>query len=92
MNIGTPIVVKRVGESTTVTNGDIEKAPDSCLYNFFKQSDTPDVEITSQGMPVNKSEISKYLKTILCENLEINANLAKKKLEIPLTNETIQEL
>ena len=90
MNIGTPIVVKRVGESTTVTKGDIEKAPDSCLYNFFKQSDTPDVEITSQGMPVNKSEISKYLKTILCENLEINEKFAKARTEIPLDDSEVQ--
>jgi hypothetical protein len=55
------------------------------LFGFFdKRKDVIDVPITSDGEPVKQEEISDYLKTILCENLEINADLAKKKLEIPL--------
>ena len=85
MSIGTPIEIKRIGEATTVSGGDILKSENSCLFNFFnKQKDIADVPITSDGKPVKPEEISDYLKTILSENLEINSDLAKKKLEIPV--------
>lgn len=85
MSIGTPIEIKRVGDTTTITSGDILKKEDSCLFGFFdKHKDKVDVPITSGGEPVKQEEIPDYLKTILCENLEINSNLAKKKLETPL--------
>ena len=85
MNIGTPITIKRIGDATSVTSGDIEKNPESCLYDFFeKRKDQLDITITSEGVPVSQNEVSDYLKTILCENLEINKNIAQKKLETPL--------
>lgn len=85
MNIGTPIQIKRVGDATTITSGDILKNEDSILFDFFnKHKKEVDVAITSEGTSVKQDEIADYLKTILCENLEINSNLAKKKLEIPL--------
>ena len=91
MNIGTPIVVKRNGEVTTVTKGDVEKNPKSCLYNFFdKRRETADVTITSKGIPVPQSEVSGYLKTILCENLEINSILAEEKLKKPIIESEIE--
>ena len=84
MNIGTPIIVKRDGESTTVTKGDIEKNKESLLYGFFdKHKNEADVVITSVGKPVGQSEIPDYLKTILSENLDINSNLAKERLKKP---------
>lgn len=84
MNIGTPIIVKRLGEATTVTRGDIERKPDSCLFKFFdKHKDKTDITITSGGQPVPQSDVVEYLKTILCENLEINSSLAESKLEVP---------
>ena len=85
INIGTPIVVKRLENSTTITKGDIEKKSSSVLYNFFdKHKDVEDIVITSEGKPVPQNEVIGYLKTILCENLEINAEIAEKKIEIPL--------
>ena len=84
MNIGTPIIVKRDGDSTTVTKGDIEKNKESVLYGFFdKNKGKVDITITSEGQPVEQSEIPDYLKTILSENLEINSNLAKERLKEP---------
>ena len=81
MQIGTPIEIKRDDDLTTVTKGDIEKDKNSVLYNFFdKNKGTQDVVLTSQGKPVGKNDVADYLKTILCENLEINSKLAKEKL------------
>ena len=91
MNIGTPIFVKRIGETTTVTKGDIEKKSDSCLYNFFeKHKEETDIAITSGGKPVPQNNIAEYLKTILCENLDINSNIAEKKLQTPFIEEDIK--
>lgn len=92
MQIGTPILVKRNTDgATTVTKGDIEKDTESCLYNFFeKRKDSVDVAITSGGVPVVQTEVPKYLKTILCENLEINSNMAQKRLEEPLDESEIE--
>ena len=86
MSIGTPIEIKRIGDTTTVTSGDILKNKESELFDFFnKNKDREDVTITSNGEPVKPDSIVDYLKTVLCENLEINANSANKKLEIPLS-------
>lgn len=91
MNIGTPIVVKRNGENTTITKGDIEKKKNSDLYGFFhKHKEIEDITITSGGTPVLHGDIPDYLKTILCENLEINTELAKKKLDEPLIESQIE--
>ena len=91
MSIGTPILVKRDEEGiTTVTKGDIEKNKESCLYDFFeKRKDFTDIAITSDGIPVSQEEVPEFLKTILCENLEINSINALKKLEVPLDNDNI---
>jgi len=90
MSIGTPIEIKRVGETTTITSGDILKKEDSEIFNFFsKNKDKVDIPITSNGEPVKQEELPDYLKTILCENLEINSNLAKKKLEVQLNENEI---
>ena len=90
MSIGTPIEIKRAGDTTTITTGDILKKEDSCLFSFFnKHKDAVNIPITSGGEPVKQDEIPDYLKTILCENLEINADLAKKKLEIPLNENEV---
>ena len=85
MSIGTPIEIKRVGNTTTITSGDILKNKNSILYDFFnKHKNEVDIQITIEGKAVKPDKIADYLKTILCENLEINSNLAKQKLEIPL--------
>ena len=85
MSIGTPVEIKRIGDITTVTCGDILKNEDSELFGFFsKHKDKTEIPITYNGVPVKQEEIPDYLKTIICENLEINSNLAKKKLEVPL--------
>ncbi len=92
MSIGTPIEIKRIGDITTITSGDIFKKEDSELFDFFsKNKDKTDIPITTGGVPVKQEEIPGYLKTILCENLEINSNLAKKKLERPLNKNEVSE-
>lgn len=84
MNIGSPIIVKRNGEETTVTKGDIEKDTKSCLFNFFdKRKDISDITITSGGSAVTKTDLPEFLKTILCENLAINVSLAEERLKAP---------
>ena len=66
MNIGTPLTIKREGDATSITKGDIEKSKESALYWFFdKHKDETDVVITSEGKPVHQAEIPDYLKTIL---------------------------
>lgn len=93
MNIGTPIIVKRQGENTTITKGDINKKPESDLYPFFdKNKDKEDITITFDNVPVSHNDIPDYLKSILCENLEINSEIAQKKLEIPLDESQVKEL
>jgi len=83
MNIGTPIEIKRVDDKTCVTCGDVMKDKNSVLYNFFdKNKESKDVTITSKGEPVGAGEVSRYLKTILCENLRINSELAVEKLNV----------
>ena len=85
MNIGEPIIIKRDKEgTTTITKGDIEKSPESDLYGFFDaHKKEEDIAITSGGVPVKSIDVTDYLKTILCENLEINEKLAKERLEVP---------
>lgn len=90
MNIGTPIMISRVGDTTTVTSGDILSNEKSCLYSFFNKNKNLDsVTITSNGEPVNPKEVPDFLKTILCENLEICSNKANKKLDIPLKSDDV---
>ena len=65
----------------------IEKNKESVLYGFFdKHKDEIDIVITSEGKPVQQTEIPGYLKTILAENLEINSKLAEERLKEPLDN------
>ena len=81
INIGTPIEIKRKENMTTITCGDILKDKTSCLYNFFdKNKENIDIPITNNGITVKQEDIADYLKTILCENLEINIDIANKKL------------
>lgn len=90
MNIGTPIEINRIGEATTVTQGDILRNRHSCLFDFFeKNKDKDSVTITSNGIPVKQNEIPDFLKTILCENLEINSNIAKHKLNNITKNDNV---
>ena len=91
MQIGTPIIIKRNDEFTSITKGDILKSKDSILYNFFNKHKTEeDVPITCEGKPVLPREVTEYLESILCENLEINTNLANERLEIPLNSSEIK--
>ena len=91
MNIGEPIIIKRKEGATTITKGDIEKAPDSDLYGFIDaHKSEEDIVITSGGVPVAANEVTDYLKTILCENLEINEKFAKARTEIPLDDSEVQ--
>ncbi|MBQ7764572.1 1-acyl-sn-glycerol-3-phosphate acyltransferase [bacterium] len=81
MSIGTPIVFKREGENTTSSKGDIINHKESKLYKFFnKEKNADDVVITKNGVPVEKEVAYKFIKAILRENLEINSNIAIKKL------------
>jgi len=84
IQIGTPLELKRNGDMTTVTAGDILKSKNSVLYNFFdKNRTTKDVVITSNGEPVSINEVTDYIHSIVCENLEINSDLAKEKIKTP---------
>jgi len=92
INIGTPIIIKRDGENTTITKGDICKNPESGLYGFFeKHKDQENVTITSDGIPVEQHEIPDYLNPILCENLDINTEMAIKKLDEPVSESDMNE-
>ena len=91
IQIGTPLTIKRNEGTTTITKGDVLKTKESALYNFFeKHQAKEDVPITYQGKPVKQENISGYLKTILCENLEININIANEKLKTPLNLEDVK--
>ncbi len=84
MNIGTPLTIKRDGEATSITEGDILKEKESILYGFFdRHKEEGDVVITLEGKPVVHTDIPYYLKTILSENLEINSKLAAERLNEP---------
>lgn len=90
MHIGTPIEFKREGSVTTMTCGDIFKRPDSPYYSFFeKHKDETDVVMTSGGVAIKPDDIPGYLKTFLCENLEINTDIATQK--VPLNGEKVTE-
>lgn len=92
INVGTPIIIKRDGENTTITKGDICKNPESGLYGFFeKHKDQENVTITSDGIPVEQHEIPDYLNPILCENLDINTEMAIKKLDEPVSESDMNE-
>lgn len=90
IQIGTPLKIKRIGEVTTITAGDIAKGKYTILKDYFeKNKDKEDIPITNNGKSVPPSEVSDYLVSILCENLEINENIAKEKVKIPLGEENI---
>ena len=81
MNIGTPIIIKRNEVGTTITKGDAGKTVESPLYSFLNKHKEEDVMITCNGQPVAQKEVADYLRSILCENLEINSNIAQKELK-----------
>ena len=90
MNIGTPIVFKREGDITTVTSGDILKKQNSPLYNFFnKNSNKTDIPMTSEGEPIVPKELESYIQTLLCENLEINSEIASKIIKSTVTESEV---
>lgn len=90
IHLGTPIVFKRDGDVTTMSCGDIFKDPDSPYLSFFERhKDETDIPMTSGGVPIKPEDVPRYLKTFLCENLEINANLAVKN--VPLNGEEVTE-
>lgn len=90
IHIGTPIEFKRDRDVTTMTKGDVLKNPDSPYSSFFeKHNDKTDIPMTSGGIPIKPEDVPRYLKTFLCENLEINTNFAVKN--IPLNGEKVTE-
>ena len=93
INIGTPIIIKRKDEYTTISQGDILKDKDADLYNFVnKNKDNDDILITKNGEPVSRENIVGYIKTFLAENLEINSKLAQKRIDNSNPEEIIQEI
>lgn len=92
INIGTPLEIKRMGDITTVTGGDINKDSNSILFNFFdKHKSETDIAVTENQIPVEPERVSGFIKTILCENLKINSDIAQKKLEKPVIESEILE-
>ena len=94
MHIGEPIIFSREGENTTTTCGNILKskfATEEFKKFFEKHKDKAEVQITNEGIPVKKDEISEYIKNILSENLEICSKEAEKRIERPIDiNEVIE--
>ena len=81
INIGTPITFKRENNNTTTSQGDILKNKKSPLYEFFNANkDKKDIIITKNKIPVPANNITKFIKRILVENLDINSNIAIDKL------------
>lgn len=73
-----------------MTTGDVLKNPDSPYSAFFeKHKGETDIPMTSGGVPIKPEVVPRYLKTFLCENLEINTNMAVQN--VPLNGEEVTE-
>lgn len=83
MEIGVPVVFTREGNVTKVTSGSIpgsEFAKEGFAKFFEKHKDKINVPITKQGQPVGPAQIVNYIKSMLCENLNICTLKAKQKI------------
>lgn len=80
--VGKPITFKRENDFVTTTKGNIDSDFASKRYKkyFADINENESKTITDQGIPVEQTEVSDYISGILCENLEICKNEAKKNL------------
>lgn len=84
MHIGTPITFTRPSKNTTTTTAGlipVSEFADEGFAKFFKEhSDEEHITITEHGIPVTSSQVTDFIKSILCENLEICSKEAQKKI------------
>ncbi len=86
MQIGAPVTFTRDGGVTTTTAGSLtsSKYADEGFVKFFnKNNGLENVPITRGGQPVSVEDAADYIKSILCENLQVVSREAKDKLDIP---------
>lgn len=92
MFVGKPIIFKQNGEFVTTTKGNIDSEFATKSYKeFFKNTKQgEDKIITDSGIPVKKEDTTDYISGILCENLEICKNEAKKILPDKPLNDSVE--
>lgn len=92
MHLGEPIRFTRSGEQTTSTSGNVLKSEfafDGFKKFFEKHKNETDVVITENGIPVKAGEITDFIKSILCENLNICSKEAQKRIQKPLNRNEV---
>lgn len=93
MHIGEPITFRRIGDSTTITAGEIKDSEyaSSGFVDFFeKHKDQTDVVITDSGQPVKSAEISDWIRELLSENLFVSQKKAEKNILNPQNDEIVK--
>ena len=83
MHLGEPVKFTRKGEDTTSTSGSVLKSEFAFdgFKNFFeKHKNETDVVITENAIPVKPDEVTDFIKSILCENLNICTKEAQKRI------------
>ena len=92
MHLGEPIKFIRNGEETTTTSGNVlksELAFEGFKKFFEKHKNETNVVITENGIPVKTDEVTDFIKSILCENLNICSKEAKKRIELPFNTDEV---
>jgi hypothetical protein len=84
IHVGEPIYFRRSGKNMLVTRGNIDSSFASQNYVDFFTKSTADEDgfniITTHGEPVTGEEIPDYMSGILCENLNICTEEAKRAI------------
>lgn len=81
--LGEPVVFMQEHKKIFTTKGNIDSEFANQNYkNFFSEINSPLIfkEITDKGKTIESKNVSDYIAGILCENLEICKNEAKKQL------------
>lgn len=92
IHVGEPVYFKKDNSRMLVTKGNIDSQFASEKYtNFFKTNSEADdfKTITSDGKPVESEDIPDYVAGILCENLKICKEEAKKAISKSSPKENI---
>lgn len=92
IHVGEPVYFKKQGQNILATKGNTDSPFASKAYaNFFKK---PNIDndgfnvITKEGVPVNGKDLPDYIAGILCENLKICREEAKKAIDPTLIKGT----
>ena len=83
IHIGEPVFFKKNGNNVLATSGNVMKsdfASKNYIDFFKKQSDEEFTTLTEKGIPVSGKELPSYIAGVLCENLQICKEEAKKVL------------